>query len=55
MDVATLQRAPVRRPLSAHDRRTLAALECEALPTTLSQLAQWMGEHGEKGEQEAFL
>jgi hypothetical protein len=46
---------PSRQPLSAFGRARLEALAEASLPVTLTQLARWMSEHGEKGEQEALL
>lgn len=52
-DLAALR---VRKPLTAADRLQLAALQQEsALPEELAELAGWMLEHGEKGEQEGYL
>jgi hypothetical protein len=55
MDAALLASLPHRQPLTAHDRTRLTVLMDKALPSTLAELAQWMLEHGEKGEQEGFL
>lgn len=52
-DLAALR---VRKPLTEVDRLQLASLRQEtALPTQLAELAKWMLEHGEKGEQEGYL
>jgi hypothetical protein len=52
-DLAALR---VRKLLTEVDRLQLAALRQETvLPTQLSELAEWMLEHGEKGEQEGYL
>lgn len=42
----------VRKPLTEADRLQLAALP---VPVQLAELASWMMEHGEKGEQEGFI
>lgn len=53
IDLAALR---VRKPLTEIDRLQLASLRQEtALPTQLSDLAEWMLKHGEKGEQEGYL
>jgi hypothetical protein len=44
-----------RRPLSDHDREHLASLTERSLPPEFRNLATWMIEHGEKGEQEGAL
>ncbi|OGS96749.1 MAG: hypothetical protein A3H31_00285 [Gallionellales bacterium RIFCSPLOWO2_02_FULL_57_47] len=52
-DLAALR---VRKPLIEVDRLQLAALrQATALPAPLAELAEWMLEHGEKGEQEGYL
>lgn len=52
-DLAALR---ARKPLTEVDRLQLASLRQEtALPTQLAELAEWMLEHGEKGEQEGYL
>lgn len=52
-DLAALR---VRKLLTEADRLQLTALRQETvLPTQLSELAEWMLEHGEKGEQEGYL
>lgn len=52
-DLATLR---VRKPLTEVDRLQLATLRQElALTAQLTELAEWMVEHGEKGEQEGYL
>lgn len=52
-DLAALR---AHKPLSEYDRQHLAALIAKAaLPPYLSELAMWMLEHGEKGEQEGYL
>ncbi len=55
MSAAALAALPCRRPLSAFDRTRLGALADRPLPRALAELARWMTEHGEKGEQEALL
>jgi hypothetical protein len=44
-----------RLPLSSHDKVLLQQLLTRDLPATLRELADWMSEHGEKGEQEGYL
>lgn len=52
-DLALLR---VRKPLTQADRLRLASLtQGSTLPTPLDELADWMQEHGEKGEQEGYL
>lgn len=52
-DLAALR---VRKPLTEPDKLHLAALQqATALPAPLAELAGWMLEHGEKGEQEGYL
>ena len=52
-DLATLR---ARKPLTEVDRLQLGALrQATALPAQLAELAEWMLEHGEKGEQEGYL
>lgn len=52
-DLAALR---VRKPLTEGDKLQLAALRQEpTLPASLAELAAWMQEHGEKGEQEGYL
>ncbi len=52
-DVAALR---ARKPLTEADRLQLAALNREfVLSSPLSELSEWMLEHGEKGEQEGYL
>lgn len=52
-DLAALR---ARKPLTEVDRLQIASLRQEtALPTQLAELAEWMLEHGEKGEQEGYL
>lgn len=56
MSAADLAALPARKPLSEADRKQLAALQGgTTLPPTLAGLAEWMLEHGEKGEQEGYL
>jgi hypothetical protein len=55
MDAATIDVLPVRRRLTARDRTHLDTLLAGALPPGLDARAQWMREHGEKAEQEAYL
>lgn len=55
MNAAALRELPRRRPLTAHDRARLGALMSADLPPDLADLARWMDEHGEKGEQEALI
>ena len=52
-DLAALR---VRKPLTAQDREQLAALHRGTpLPPQLAELADWMQQNGEKGEQEGYL
>lgn len=52
-DLAALR---ARKPLTEPDRQQLAVLLQEtALPAQLAELAEWMQQHGEKGEQEGYL
>lgn len=52
-DLAALR---VRKPLTEVDRLQLAALrQATVLPAQLAELAEWMLEHGEKGEQEGYV
>ncbi len=52
-DLAALR---VRKPLVEADRFQLTALsQKNVLPMQLAELAEWMLEHGEKGEQEGYL
>jgi hypothetical protein len=52
-DLASLR---VRKPLTEGDKLQLTALRQEpSLPAPLSELLEWMLEHGEKGEQEGYL
>lgn len=52
-DLAALR---VRKPLTEADISQLAALQqATALSAPLAELAEWMLEHGEKGEQEGYL
>lgn len=51
-DLADLR---VRKPLTDADRQQLAALRKITLPAALAELAAWMLERGEKGEQEGYL
>jgi len=56
MSVTDLAALPARKTLSDVDRQRLAAIQTEnALPPELHELANWMQEHGEKGEQEGYL
>ncbi|MGA7749339.1 MAG: hypothetical protein WCA63_04260 [Gallionella sp.] len=56
MSVSDLAALRARKPLTELDRFQLAALSQEAmLPIQLIELAEWMLEHGEKGEQEGYL
>lgn len=50
-----LSALPVRKPLSAADHQQLAALRVTPLPPMLAELAAWMRDRGEKGEQEGYL
>lgn len=53
IDLAALQ---ARKPLTEVDRLQLAVLrQASDLPAPLTELAQWMLENGEKGEQEGYL
>lgn len=52
-DLATL---PARKPLNETDRQQIASLQADStLPPMLAELAEWMTQHGEKGEQEGYL
>jgi hypothetical protein len=52
-DLAALR---VRKPLTEGDRLQLSSLRQESLlPAPLTELLEWMLEHGEKGEQEGYL
>ena len=44
-----------RLPLSSHDKVLLELLAKRSLPSVLRDLANWMIEHCEKGEQEGYL
>lgn len=55
MGVSDLEALSARAPLTARDRERLLACASTALPAPLAELAQWMLDHGEKGEQEGFL
>lgn len=56
MSAADLAALPVRKPLNETDRKQLAALQAASpLPPMLAELAEWMQEQGEKGEQEGYL
>ncbi len=57
MAAADLAALTTRKTLTGHDRQLLATLETDviALPASLAELAAWMAEHGEKGEQEGYL
>lgn len=55
MNVQDLMQLDARLPLSSHDRVVLQQLLTRDLPATLRELAAWMSEHGEKGEQEGYL
>jgi hypothetical protein len=55
MTVGDLEASPARSPLTARDRERLLAVTRGHLPPPLAALAQWMLDHGEKGEQESFL
>jgi len=54
MDGRRLEQMPQRQALSAWDDEVLARLAEVGLPPALAELAQWMREHREKGEQEAI-
>lgn len=54
MSACDLAGLRVRKPLSEADRIQLAAL-IQPLPAQFAELAEWMLEHGEKGEQEGYL
>lgn len=54
MEAARLAALPVRSPLNATDLEILARTR-PGLPAMLAELADWMAEHGEKGEQEGYL
>ncbi len=52
-DIASLR---VRKPLTEVDKAQLTAIRKEnVLPASLSELAGWMLDNGEKGEQEGYL
>src|SRR5574340_315323 len=56
MSASDLAALRVRKPLTEVDRLQLAALaQATALPAQLAGLAEWMLEHGEKGEQEGYV
>ncbi len=55
MDIAQLAALRGRLPLTPSDREMLRRLAQQRLPAALAQLAGWMIEHGEKGEQEGYL
>jgi len=55
MAARILATLPIRRPLTERDRKLVEMLLAAALPPQLHELALWMREHGEKGEQEAYL
>jgi hypothetical protein len=55
MSAADLAGLPRRKPLTERDRQRLDALAAVPLPAPLPSLAEWMRNHGEKGEQEGFL
>lgn len=55
MSAADLAGLPRRKPLTERDIQRLAALSTVPLPAPLPSLAEWMRNHGEKGEQEGFL
>lgn len=56
MSAADLSALPARKPLTTADCKQLAALQATpSLPAVLAELAEWMLEHGEKGEQEGYL
>lgn len=56
MEAHDLAALPARKALSETDRKQLAALrDTTVLPPMLAELAQWMLQHGEKGEQEGYL
>lgn len=56
MSATDLAALPARKSLSEADRKQLAALQGNAiLPPMLAGLAEWMLQHGEKGEQEGYL
>lgn len=55
MGAAALESLPARRPLTEFDRARLAALLGADLPHELAELARWIADHGEKGEQEALI
>lgn len=56
MSADDLAALPARKPLSDADRKQIAALQAASpLPNMLAELAEWMLQHGEKGEQEGYL
>ena len=56
MSAADLAALRARKPLTEVDRLQLAAVrQGTDLPAPLAELAEWMLEHGEKGEQEGYL
>jgi hypothetical protein len=56
MSAADLAKLRARKPLTETDKFQLASLQRENhLPEQLAELAKWMLEHGEKGEQEGYL
>lgn len=55
MSAQDLMQLDARLPLSGHDKVLLEQLLTRDLPHALRELASWMAEHGEKGEQEGYL
>lgn len=54
MDGKTLSRLQHRRKLSAIDRKLLASVPSETLPTGMRRLVEWISDNDEKGEQEGI-
>lgn len=55
MDATDLACLRVHKPLNETDRQQLAVLQDTALPAALRELAAWMREHEQKGEQEGMI
>jgi hypothetical protein len=55
MDSCTLAAVTSRTCLTERDRAQIESLRALSLHAQLQDLAQWMLDHGEKGEQEAYL
>lgn len=56
MSASDLASLSARKPLTELDRQQLTTLQATpTLPPMLAELATWMAQHGEKGEQEGYL